>query len=377
MAILYFLALIPVIIGGVIWVLNKQVNWIEWAGGAGAAFLLAAFIHLIGVYSIPSDTQTVSGQIIQAKHFTAWKEYYEEAVYKTVYSGTGKNRTSRRVFSHWSPRSRWHDEYFKLYSNIDTDITVDEGTYRRTVQLFGEEKSVKGDRRTMEHASRMVAGDPNDRVTTPVSGYVYPVTDSRTWENKIKVGPSVFSFVDVPKNIPVYPWPANPNVFASQRLLGTAAKVVDIYEWDKLNAQVGPLKKVNLIAIGFGNQDSSIAQYQRAKYLGGKKNDLVICYGGDDSHPTWTFVFGWTDSEIVKQNLQSLVLDKGFGPATLADIKEEVIRNYKIKDWSAFDHIAVPPTTTLIVCYIIAMIITQGGLYFWFHQNEWKCELRQ
>ncbi len=376
MSILYFIAIIPVIIGGILWALSKEVNWVEWLSGSVAAIALAGIFHTIGVYSIPSDIQTFSGQITKARHFTRWQEYYEEAVYRTetYYTGTGKKkeRHTKQVFDHWRGCKRWHDDDWKFYSNINTDYNVNAAEYTRTVRLFGEERSIEGDRTTSEHASKMIAGDPNDRISTPISGYIYPITDKRTWENKIKVGPSVYSFIEVPKTVPVFDWPANPDPFVSQRLLGTAAQDMPIYDWDRLNAQLGPAKRVNLIAIGFGDKDSEIAQYQRAKYVGGKKNDLVICYGGEAKTPSWVVVFGWTDKELVKQNLQTLILEHGFIKENLQAIRDEIISNYKIKNWHEFDYISVPPTTGLIVWYVISMIVVQGGLYYWFNKNEFS-----
>lgn len=392
MGTLYFIALAFIFIGGITWFFSRKVTWQELAGGSAAALLLAMIFHLVGANMIVSDTQTYSGQIIQANRYAAWREYYEEAVYRTEYYnervsytetvGSGakartvtKHRTerrSRRVFDHWEGHKRWHNESYDMSSNINTRYDIDRTAYWDTCKKFGGEVSVKGDRRTGEHNSRMIDGDPNDYMSTPKTGYVYPVTKPVSFENKLKAGPSVFSFVEVPKTIPVFEWPANSNPFQSERLLGQAQKDVSISEWDKLNARLGPTKKANLILIGFGAQDSSIAQYQRAKFLGGKRNDVVMCYGGSAAKPNWTVVFGWTDSELVKQNLQTLLLEKGVSNAIIPDIEKEITAHYQVKNWHAFDHLTVPPSNGLITWYIITLILTQSVLYIFFYRNEFE-----
>ncbi len=109
-----------------------------------------------------------------------------------------------------------------------------------------------------------------------------------------------------------------------------------------------------------------IAEYQKAAWVGGKKNDIVICYG-----PGWSMVFGWTDSELVKENIKSLFLTEKHNNELFAKVKTEVIQNYKIKDWSKFDYISIEPRTAHFVWFFIIMALTQTGLYIFFYMNLW------
>ena len=119
---LYLACLLPIFIGGVLFVLNKKIVWWEWLIGSCAGFLVAGIVHFTAFKSQTSDFETLSGQIVDCRKFSAWQEFYFEAIYKTetYTTGFGKNRQThtRRVFSHWSPRTRWHSEYFVAYSNI-------------------------------------------------------------------------------------------------------------------------------------------------------------------------------------------------------------------------------------------------------------------
>jgi len=107
----------------------------------------------------------------------------------------------------------------------------------------------------------------------------------------------------------VFEYPQNKNWQSSDRLLGRARSDFNLLEWDKVNSRLGPSKKVNVIAVGFeADSDSILGQYQEAKWAGGKKNDLVICYGGQPGKAAWVYVFGWTESEGVKRDLESLFI---------------------------------------------------------------------
>lgn len=387
----YFLALIPLVVGGIIWLFTRKVNWQEWAIGSACGFILAAIFHLVSIHGMTDDKETWSGQITHAKQFSRWQEYYEEAIYRTEYytvtvsdystdskgrryrSGSHTETRSRRVFDHWEPRTCWHDEHWECYSDLNTSYGIDKSRYSYFTNKYAMNKPVAGSRTTWSHNSRMIGGDPNDYVCdTSVTHWIEPVTITKSFVNKVKAAPSVFSFITVGTNIPVYNWPSNPNPFVSDRVMGTARKYISTLEWDKLNAYLGARKKINLIIVGFDSGDSMLGQYQRAKWVGGKKNDLVITLGGHDlKKPDWVYVFGWSDTEIVKQDIQSYVKENGLGSTNLLGyISNEVVQNYKIKEWKQFDYLRVEPATCYYYWFLGFLLVTQVGLYWFFLMNE-------
>lgn len=374
----YIIALIPMIVGYILWLLDKKIAWFEWVACSAIGFILAGIFHAISICGMTADTETWSGQIVTARQFSAWKEYYEYAVYRTEYytdtesytDSKGRSRTrtvtkSRQVFDHWEPTSRWHDEYHEWYSNINTSYGIDKSTFVAICQKFNDNHPVPGNRRTGEHNSRMIGGDPNDYVSDNRTGWIQPVTKSMSFSNRIKAAPSVFSFIKVPDSIKVFPYPKNGNPYVSDRLLGTAKKDFDQLKFDQLNSQLGPRKRVNLIIIGFDSADSMLGEYQRAKFIGGKKNDVVICYGMG-----WAKVFGWTEKELVKSNLQTMFTQNPINNDLLPLIGEEIVKNYLIKDWKKFDYISIEPATCYYVWFAIILLLTQGGLYYYCHRND-------
>ena len=385
MIFLYILAFIPVIIGLVLWLKSSTIIWQEWAGGTFLAFFIAVLMHICAVVGMTDDIETWSGRIVLTKQFSAWREYYEEAIYRTEYytetesyydsDGNRHTRTvqkSRRVFDHWESRRRWHKEYFQMWSDIDTSYDIPKEEYLRLVSLFSNLVTVAGDRRTGEHNSRMIDGDKNDYESRPVSGYIYPVTRLMHFENKIKAAPTVFSFIKVPTNIPVYEWPENPRFRISDRLIGDASKKINILAWDQMNAIIGPLKQVNVIMIGFTNQSSSIFDYQQAKFIGGKKNDIVLCYDMNGTNTDWARVFSWSEREDCKRNLETIILSNPIDDTIIPLIHKEILTNFVRKDWHKFDYITIDPPGWLYPTYIFILLLTQIGLYVYFHMNEFK-----
>jgi hypothetical protein len=371
---------------------HKEVNWVEWVANSLLCFALAGVFHAISVHSATADVETWSGQVTHAKQYSAWKEYYEYAVYKTEYytdtesytDSNGKHRTrtvtkSRRVFDRWESTSRWHHESWTAFTNIDKNISIDKNTFTELCKKFQDHQAVPGKRRTGERNSRMIGGDPNDYESKNRSGWVEPVTKIVAFENKIRATPSSFSFAKVPEGMKgLFEYPKNAHPFVSDRLVGSAPATIDQLTFDQMNARLGPKKRVNVIMLGMGDVNSMMGEWQRAKWIGGKKNDVVIVWGGLNKKPSWVKVFGWTDEEICKRNLETIVLKNGATTDVLPLIETEIKNTYKLKNWEkSFAHIRVPAPAWAMWTYFSVMVVAQFILWFLFMNNNYGKEIEQ
>lgn len=388
MWVFWICSLIPIGICGIMLLFSKEVSYKEWLITTGVALLMAALFQVISAIGMTDDIETWSGYVTNTRQFSAWKEYYEYAVYRTEYyteyetryytDSKGRSRServsvrkSRRVFDHWESTSRWHNTTWNADTTLgDYDIDGDKFAY--LCQKFNDRHAVPGKRVTSEHNSRMLEGDPNDYVADNRTGWIEPVTCTKHFENRVKAAPTLFSYSKVPTNISVFPWPATKDLFQSDRVIGTAKSHINTLKWDQMNAVLGASKKVNVIIVGFGDQPSSMANWQEAAWVGGKKNDLVICYGGGNrKNPAdWVKVFGWTEKGIVKQNIQSLLLETPINDEIIPKIADEIKEHYVIKDWHKFDYITVEPPDWSYWVYFGVMALVQGGLFFWYNVND-------
>lgn len=368
-------------VGGTLWMLDRKVVWFEWLIGSGIGFVTAGIFHLIALNGATADVETWSGQLVQGYHTARWEEYYEEAVYRTEYyttvernangKGTHTERHSRQVFDHWSAQQRWHDDDYQVASNIGTSHEVDHAFFDKVAETFGGYIPVRGYRHTNEHASKMIAGDPNDYTTHNQKGFVWPVTKHVSFENKVRATPTTFSYAPVPEGTKVFEYPPNQDPFHSDRLLGSAT-LVDHFAFDQMNARLGPARRVNVILVGFGTGGSMLAKWQESKWVGGKKNDVVVCFGGSNAKPDWVEAFGWTDAKVCLRSLESIILEHGAVNESLPLIEQEIIADYKLKDWSQFDYIQVPAPMWTLWVYLLAMVLGQGGYWWWANCNDFN-----
>jgi hypothetical protein len=354
-------ACVPLVIGAAVWIKSREVTWWEWVAGAAIGFVLALTFQLIAAHSMTSDTETWSGYVTRAVYHPWWKERYTETETYTDSDGNTRTRTVTKY--------RNHPEHWVAYGHYgayNENFRISKERFWSISQRFG--KNGRSYHKKKGSRSGMVAGDPYDYHATNESGYIFPITVWRSWENRVKAAPSVFSYAKPPKDAPIHKYPKHKDKFRSSRLLGLATSV-GIRDWDLMNSRLGPYKKVNVIMVGWTSGYSmAVAQQQEALWIGGKKNDLVLCYGEDG----WAYVFGWTEEEIVKRNLESILLEKEKNSNIIKPIEEEIIKNYEIKDWSKFDYISIEPPLWSYIVFIIVMVIAQIGFYIFAHLNDFR-----
>lgn len=365
MWLLYILALIPSLIGGILLIKNKNISIIEWLVGTAIGLISAAFCHFLFVFILTSDYETWSGEIVKIEHHPAWTEQYTEH-----HSETDNNGNTR----YWTTIEHdHHPEHWLAYRDFGDRgnyKNIDEQKYLEIKQNFGNNQKTFGTQ-IGSHGGICISGDDNIYGVNNETDYKYPVTDKFRFTNKIKASPSLFSYIKVNTNYNVFDYPENADWMQSDRLLGTAANFIDIRSFDLLNSRLGPIKKVNVIMIGFIKENQDIALYQEAKWLGGKKNDLVICFGGGrpKQPATWVHTFGWTEKDIVKHNINSILLSNPINDNILPLIEKEIRKNYMIKDFDKFDYISASAPTWLYFVFSILLVLSQTGLYYWFNKE--------
>lgn len=345
------------------WRRSEEITFWEWVAGSITAVLLAAIFQTMAVMGMTDDIETHSAQATNLRHIPEWVESYTYRVPHTV-------KVGKTTMTYYTTHTGYQTHYQEWHLLTDTgdDRSLEPDQYAWAQQV-GQGKVTReaGDRRTWKEDSRMVSGDPQDDI---VSGFkvTIPVTSLHHWENRVKAAPTVFSFPRLPPGTPVWPYPVNHDLLHSDRVLGPAT--ITALPWDQMNARLGPSKHVNVILCRF-LQGPEMAGWQKAAWVGGKKNDLVICYGGPDpKKPTWVEVFGWTRSELVKANLKTLFLHGPVDNTIIPAVEAEISKNFQARDWHEFDYITIQPPTWSLVTFFLVLGVVQGGLWWWFHNND-------
>lgn len=369
---LYILALFFIALGAIAWLVTKKIVWQEWAGGSIAAILLAGIFHAIAFYGQTSDVEMWRGEVVKVVFYPEWVEEYEVAVYKTVTrtrTVNGKTQTyTDRVFSHYEDRYRTHHEYWEAETNINITPRIGREVFNEIGQRFGGNRIAE-----QVYKSGFHRGDRNIYFYRNETGWVEPVNDTKRWDNRLKAAPSIYDFAEVSEEQveQLFEWPNNDNWRVSNTLLGDAGEIEPL-AWDQLAAKLGPTRQANLIFVGFpAGTPSTTAQWQQAYWAGGKKNDVVICVAINNNRAEWVHSFGWSNNAQVWAELNEIMLYNQFNNDILPLIEKAVVSHYERKEWEEFKHLEVQPPTWVYWVFPLVLLLTQGGLYVWFHYNEY------
>ena len=81
-------------------------------------------------------------------------------------------------------------------------------------------------------------------------------------------------------------------------------------------------------------------------------------------------------NEIVKRNLESILLKGPVDQLILPKIQNEVMKNYKLKDWKKFNYISIEPPLWSYLVMLAVLTITQGGFLAWgvFNRYTKDCD---
>jgi hypothetical protein len=183
-----------------------------------------------------------------------------------------------------------------------------------------------------------------------------PTAIEHRYENLIKASPeSIFSPVKPSESdlaaVPDYPRVSD--LYRVNRVL-SSLPLPDLREtqeaMEEANADLGAKKQVNMMIVATSSTDRSFAEAVRRKWLGGKKNDVILVVGVNrDLSINWAEAVSWTKkSEVgidLRDRVQSLSTWNG---ASIAGIMKEVVsKEFVRREMSDFDYLRplIEPTS--------------------------------
>lgn len=352
---LFLIAIIPIAAAVYFWVKFKTINW--WESLLSVLIPVGvASLTILGVQGCQQqDYETWSGYAQKAVHTPYWVAEWEEWV--DDYDSEGKVSGG-----HWETRTETHHPDWWLETTIGK-IDIGEKTWNNIVSKHGVYKE-RGYRPDFDHGDRYdyfsdIKNTEEDFPDIPVSKQV-------SWRNPFKNTNSIIP-KETAKNIKTFLYP-NGGALNSGRAINSNISQLD---WDRMNARIGASKKVNVIICYCDDNDISYAQAMESKWMGGKKNDLVICYGGEDeTSAKWSYVFGWSKTSLVKYNLQTILLENKIDSSIIPLVEAEIKENFVPYDWANADGGEVIIPVWSIVMAFILCVGAQVGLFYWFHNND-------
>lgn len=206
-----------------------------------------------------------------------------------------------------------------------------------------------------------------------------PVSRGNSYVNYIKAAPdSLFSKTEYAHNKWIDKVPLYPNSFYDywhiDRVFGVEQpRVWNEYLHEKLK-EVGPAKQANVVII-VANADETYADAINYRWLGGKKNDVVVVIGSaDKKNIDWVKVVSWAKDNVFHVRLRdSLMEAKVLEPVQTIDlIIDHVWKGFKRREMKEFEYLKfqIDPPDWLIGLAAFLAVFGSIGLSFIFHRKE-------
>ena len=164
--------------------------------------------------------------------------------------------------------------------------------------------------------------------------------------------------------------------------------LTDIASWNRslsdINGRLGAKKKVNVILVLVNTGDSSYIYPLEEKWLGGKKNDLVVIVGSTQ-YPKidWVRIMSWSTREDLKVELRDAIQDLGSldrRSEILATMEAQVNEKFVKRHWDDFKYLMSTwqPTAGILICLLILGIGGSIGVsIFFYHQDPFDQRFRR
>jgi len=333
-------------IAKLIW--KHELDGAEVAITIGIATGVAAIMIGCSTYRDYADTQVLNGYVVSKQMDTVHCRHSYQCNCYTTCSGSGKHRHCSRHCSTCYEHNKDYDWVVKTTLNtIDIDTIDRQGKQeppRWTIVKIGE-----------------------------------PVSTTVGYTNYIKGSPdSLFNHVlenSGRYNIPAY----KTGIFDYYRInrvvqIGTNIPFVKDIN-DGLNDSLktlGHTKHANIIPV-FTTYDQNFARALESKWLGGKRNDIVVVTGLDGTKIKWVKVFSWSSKSLINYDLESKIKALGVleTQSYVKEITESITKYYIQRSPEEFKYLddAIKPSDWVIYTSLFLSFFGSLGLGCIFSRN--------
>ena len=342
----------------------KKVVWWEHLISPAIVLILIFVFSIIGENSVTKDIEFISGYGQSASYEEEWDEEVpcRHPVYKTVTKTDSKGNTyTEEVYSHdeHDYDVDHHPEEWYVSSSIGR-YNISKNEFHRLCKTWNNKKFV--DMRRDYHS---IDGDKYTTFYDNIEDHMLCYSRTQSYENRIQGSKSVFNFEDIehPRSLGLHEYPSN----TTNPILGNCPnKKVIQREIMVFNSKDGAIRQCRVWVLFYKNRSVETAIQQESYWVGGNKNELVVCISlDDDNEIIFSKTFGWTEKDVLKITIDSEIAElKKFDALKVSKIIRDNTKKYwKRKEFSDFEYIEVETPieyvyTTYIVAFVVSLIVS-------------------
>lgn len=317
---------------------------LQFIVGMFALSLSIAFVVKFGAVAITGHDYEYHTGLVQR---VVYKESYEETITTTDDKGNTQTTTI------------YHGPEYRVVDTNNYSVGINEKTYVRLAKQFGEPNPPTdwGVGNGWTHTYNW----PINNATAEV------VSTSHTFINRTQANHSVFKYDPVSEEtknqFQLFDHPKVDGYYTVRCVLGDAGPETSKYErqLSLTNAYLGHNCEIRIFVLVFHDQPIEASVHQEALWKGGKKNELVICFGVNNAYDvTWTKCFSWSNSEQLKADIQTIhrVGDKLDLFKLNNWLNEHIPTEWKRREFTEFKYIQIEPPAWSVFVGAFFMVVS-------------------
>lgn len=359
------------------WKYRKETVWWEYIVLIVPSTLIAILIKFCMVSYEVSSTEYLGSYVNKITHYDDWDEWIVKRCTRQVACGrTPKGRTIYRSESYDCSYKQNHDDEWYMTDNSNNDIEIGKDEFHRIKNIWKTPEVFLDMNRhyyTKDGDAQYYTWDNNENT-------IRTLTKTHKYENKVKVSKSVFNFESISekeaKELNLFDYPEIKNYDQNPVLGYKRNNSLDTKKVQYINGMYGKTNQFRLYMICFYNQNMDIAFKQKSYWVGGNKNEFVVCVGLDSltNKVLWSKAFSWEDKPTLETYTeQYFVGEEYFNISKYCDwLKPRIASQWKRKNFEDFDYLKVELSSTQYTWIFILTLLYNIGISIFVIKNDFK-----
>ena len=353
---------------------RKETTWFEYVLLIVPSLLVFIITRLIMVSVNTSDTEYLGDYIIKVRHYDEWDEWVHRTCTRTYKVG---NTTRTQTYD--CSYRRYHPEKWTYFNSKGKEYPV---YYKEDFELIKNKFGTSATFVDMKRRYYRIDGDAQDYYWNKTEHTAYSVTEPHTYKNKIQSSKSIFGFEEISKKqaheLGLYDYPYiehNDQLPVLSDSIAIDDKSIDAVKY--VNGFYGSKYQFRLYILTFPyDKGIEISELQRSYWVGGNKNELVVCLGMKDKTTVgWCNAFCWSDSPKLELLTEQYFTEKDSLDLTSYTkyIRSCIERgDWQRKEFSDFDYIRSEPSGIQNIVLLIIVLLYNIGISIYIVVNDFK-----
>ena len=354
----------------------KETVWWEYGVVIAPSIIMYFFLKYAMISYSTAATEYLGGYVTSTIYYEEWDEMVLVHKTRQVPDGVDKDGHTKYRTEHYTEwERRYHPEewaYTDNRSNWEHSISKSMFNY------INEKLQAKPVFKDMHRHYHRIDGDAYIRHYNSKPENCYSLTWEHTYENRVKGSDhSIFKFRDLSKKeikqYGLYEYPEIINLDQNP-IIGKKVPYKHENAIRYINAYYGGKKQIRVFILLFDSPNVLVGEMQQSHWLGGNKNEFVVCLGVDKhNNVMWCYPFSWEDKPKLGVETKQYFIDHPkLNIGEYSKFLTSHIHDWKRKEFTDFEYISVELTSTQLTWIIILIIMYNIGISFWVINNEFK-----